>query len=186
MLNNVMKSWLSIAMNLTFLSWIFLGDPNISNFYFMLNVLGAYCLLDMKTSKDMVIHHLAVLGINFALNSFPPFDHEPAKVINEFLSYYKVFFKTEVSTVFLCFIHLKYKNPVVYGLFVSTFIYFRNYCLTKTFLDWEVNNFTEKYCNNSFCVYVWYISFVTLIVLNWYWLIFILNKLKKKITKKNK
>jgi len=164
----------------------------INNFYLVScsNVVGCMCFIDLfiVKKKDMILHHLFVLSMLHYMNTHPEFENRN-KVVSIILS-------TEISTIFLIVNNLlnrynseNYKNStkmVVSSLnrlfFVSTFMYYRVYKYYYFLISDKIiqSNFV-RYSRGKIQLFEIYIGVYGLFILNLYWTLFILIKLKKSI-----
>ena len=130
------------------------------------NLVALKCTIDLyyKDRKDLILHHIMVLGMaHYNMNQ-----QASNEYINELAS---VNLATEISTVFLS-LNILFKNSVFKNFnkmaFVSTFFYYRlykySYLLNKkihnSFYIHSSNNF--EYCEICLAIY-------GMFILNLYW-----------------
>ena len=153
----------------------------MNNFYVITcsNIVGCMCLIDFcfVKKKDMLLHHISVLGMLHYMNTHPDITHR-----NEIVS---AILSTEISTIFLtlnnllensfCTVNVKTINKIA---FVSTFIYYRIYNYSSCLLlNANVHNAFFIYSKNNFDYYEMYIGLYSLFILNLYWSSLIFKKI---------
>ena len=138
-----------------------------------------YCILDIiGNSWDMIIHHISTIVITVSLHySYNTQDTLVASKVARDLMF------TEVSTVFLDFIHLGYSSIVIKILFLLSFTYFR---IIQIPLLLIINSDTCYFCKepidfvcstNIICHMTWSISILSLMLLNIMWFLKIIQKM---------
>lgn len=164
----------------------------ISNCYVIIcsNIVGMMCFIDLFLikKKDMVIHHIFVLIMLHYMNSHPEIENRE-KIVSVILS-------TEISTIFLIINNLlnrnisenydKYNKIIVTNvnrlLFITTFMYYRVYSYYVCLLsNKEIHNTLFIYSKSKIQLFEIYLGIYGLFILNLYWTIFIVIKLKKSI-----
>ena len=184
--DNVNRFCLFLYISMIIRSWFFTME--VFNYNIYCYIVSVYSFFDLWFRKmDMKIHHIA--SICCALCGTYLRDNNYILTYEQDL-YYRNILQTildvEVSSLFLTLVYLGYKNIIIRLMFAGTFIYFRNYKLTKLVLNQNTHYFMEEYiCKDKFCMNLWYFGIYTLTLLNWYWLYFIIEKAKKSIYKKN-
>ena len=140
-----------------------------------------YCLLDLRSTPSMVLHHIATVLLNvtfwFVSQNIDHLDNTTRTSVGQIVG---GFFDLETSTVFLALIHMGYRHIALKLLFLGTFVYYRVFRL-GTLLVWvyEPRYITDICQGNSFCYYSWYLGCPPLVALNYYWGYKIFDKLIK-------
>ena len=130
------------------------------------NLVGLKCLIDLyvEKKKDMIFHHIMVLGMVYYSNQYRDLEN-----INKIAS---VLLSTEISTVFLILNNLLEKSfvkTVNKVAFVSTFYYYRIYNYSYLILDKHVQNIFYIHSRNNFDYGLIYTGIYGLFILNLYW-----------------
>jgi len=149
-----------------------------------LNIVKWQCILEFfLCSRDVMLHHLIVLGITVPVTN-------SLQVIDTFLPELKIILQTELSTIFLTLhgiIPKKYKNAITINniLFVLTFLYTRLYQYSKYVIYNEkmYENITNYYTPANGTIIC--LALHSLLYINIYWGIIIIKTLVKQINKLN-
>jgi hypothetical protein len=149
----------------------------MTNSYILIctNIVGCMCFIDLFfiKKKDMLIHHISVLGLINYLNK-----HSDVKIIEDLLP---VALSTEISTIFLTLNNLlenNYIKKINKIVFVSTFIYYRiyNYSYYLIF-NKDINDAFYNNSKNNFEYCQVYIGIYGIFILSLYWLSLIFKKI---------
>ena len=141
------------------------------------NLVGGMCFFDLYfiRKRDMMLHHLLVLGFNHYMNTHVDIIHR-----NEVVS---TLLKTEISTIFLITNNLlENKNTSIVKninkvFFVTTFMYYRIYHYSHLIVDQQINYMYS----NRLEYYQLYTCMYGFFMLNLYWYGLILSKVGKPL-----
>jgi len=171
-----------MAMCIIMLSASYMYPTNLSIVSTASYPLLLYCILDIAgNSWDMVIHHISTIIVCLTLhNTYSLQEITTTLEVTNNLMF------TEVSTIFLNFIHLGYKHLLIKLGFLLTFTYFRVIKLPWIFI---FNEETCYFCvdrksyvcgSSDLCHFMWRTSIITLMLLNSMWFCKIIRKILKK------
>lgn len=140
-----------------------------------------YCIVDIYYNTwDMILHHVFTLMLGYVLSIRYIGQNEELIIVMA-----KAFINTEISTLFLNLLHLRYKHILIKISFITTFFYYRIICIMFLLF---INPTTCYFCNQSDficgddtgCHVIWPICSGGLMTLNIFWLTKILGKVIKK------
>jgi len=139
-----------------------------------------YCIIDIPYNTwDMILHHTFTLMIGYVLNvRYSGQNDEITLVIA------KAFIDTEISTIFLNLMYLRYRHFLIKFSFIVTFFYYRIICIIfLLFISPTTSYFSDQsefICDNDTkCDIAWVTSTTSLMVLNLFWFTKILGKALK-------
>jgi hypothetical protein len=140
-----------------------------------------YCLLDLRNTPSMVLHHIATVLLNvtfwFVAHNIEYLDDVTRTSVGQIVG---GFFDLETSTILLAFMHLGYRHLYLKLLFVATFVYYRLINLGGLLMwEYDPRYITDICRGNNFCYYSWYLGCPPLVLLNYYWAYQIFQKLFK-------
>ena len=137
----------------------------------------AYCIIDTPFNTwDMILHHCFTLMLGYALNVRYPGQNEEITLIIS-----KTFIDTEISTIFLNLMYLRYQHYLIKFSFIATFFYYRIICIVyMLFINQPTRYFSGQHkfiCgDDNQCHMMWSVSTLGLVSLNIYWFVKILEK----------
>ena len=143
--------------------------------------LFVYCIVDTPFNTfDMILHHTFTLMLGHVLNVRYSGQNEELTLIIS-----KAFVDTEISTIFLNLMYLRYRHFLVKFSFIATFFYYRIVCIIfLLFINPTTSYFSDQsefICDNDTgCHAMWSVSTLGLLSLNIYWFVKILEKVLKK------
>jgi len=160
--------------------WYYQG---IVDLLYLSPFLVGYCLLDLVNSWDMICHHLGTILLNYTFyhvtSNLTRLDQPAQQAVSEIVA---GFFLVEVSTVWLSFLHLGYRNWIIKLLFVTSFIYYRIGYLSYLLWSRYQPRYLKLICYQSVpCQTSWYLGGTTVMLLNYYWFGLIVNKLTARV-----
>lgn len=140
-----------------------------------------YCIIDTPfNTLDMILHHTFTLMTGYVLNVRYSGQNEEITLVIA-----KAFIDTEISTIFLNLMYLRYRHFLVKFSFIVTFFYYRIICIIfLLFINPTTSYFSDQsgfICGeDAGCHAMWSVSTLGLCSLNIYWFVKILEKVLGK------
>ena len=172
------KAYASLSVSLLVLMARFFLYTTPENFMVVSPLLITYCLLDIRNSRDMIIHHISTIVLNITFYYVAVNNSRLTKIEAEtFNKIIKAFLDVEFSTVFLALIHLGYRHLAIKLAFFLLFGYYRIFNLTWLItVDYQPSYLSSICQTSNICYLSWYLGCYPIIILNYYWYYLIIGK----------